>query len=115
MRLPRVRFTVRRMMMAVAVIGLCCYLAERLIHGFEDTVYADGYSEQRFTTISIGMTTNQVQAIMGAPIRKNSWVDGGDIELWRYSDSPGDGNCWRRWVFFKNGKVYWIDSRFWLD
>jgi hypothetical protein len=103
------------MMIAVAVIGVCCYLAERLIHSFEDTVYAEGYSEQRFSTISNGMSTNQVETIIGAPISKNSWIDGGDVELWRYTESPSDGDYWRRWVFFRNGKVYRIDSRFWVD
>jgi hypothetical protein len=115
MRLPRVRFTIRRMMIAVAVVGLCFALAERLIHGFEDTAYADGYSEQKFLNLVIGMTTHEVRSLMGAPIRLSSWADGGDVELWEYSVSPSGGNCWRRWVFFRNGRVYEIDCRFWVD
>ena len=115
MRLPSVQFTVRQLMVGVAVIALCCTATERLIHGFQDTVYADGYSEPSFLSLHNVMTNSQVQAIMGEPIRKNSWNDGGEVDLWMYSVSPSDGNFWRRWVFFRNGLVYWIDCRFYLD
>jgi hypothetical protein len=117
MRPPRVRFTVRRMMIAVAVIGLCCFIAERLIHGSEDTVYADGYSEQRFSTIAIGRTKDQVHTVMGAPLRKSRIPapDGVEIELWQYSESPSGGDYWRRWIWFRNRKVASIDSRFYID
>jgi hypothetical protein len=115
MRGLRLRYTVRQMIVAVAVIGLCCSFIERFLHGFEDTVYAIRYSERRFSSLRIGMTKRQVEAVMGIPIRKNSWIDGGDVELWRYSESPSDGNYWRRWVFCRDGKVYWIDCRFYWD
>jgi hypothetical protein len=110
-----VRFTVRRMMAWVAMITLCCWMAERFIHGFEDTVYADGYSDLNFLRLRNGMTLPEVRAIAGEPIRKNSWVDGGAVELWMYTVSPSDGNFWRRWVFFRDGNVYWIDCCFYWD
>jgi hypothetical protein len=103
------------MMSAVAISGLCCALAERAYHQFEDTVYADRYDEHKFLSLGTGMTTHEVQAIMGLPIRKDSWADGGVIELWRYSESASDGNYSRRWVFFRNGRVYEIVRKFWID
>jgi outer membrane protein assembly factor BamE (lipoprotein component of BamABCDE complex) len=97
------------------MIALCCAVIERLIKGFEDSVYAVGYSEPDFLSLKNGMTKPQVQAIMGDPKAKNSWIDGGEVELWMYSISPSDGNFWRRWVFFRNGRIYWIDCRFYVD
>jgi outer membrane protein assembly factor BamE (lipoprotein component of BamABCDE complex) len=70
MGLPRVQFTVRQMMVGVAVVALCCTATERLIHGFEDAVYAEAYSESNFLSLQNGMTKRQVQVIMGEPIRK---------------------------------------------
>ena len=109
------RFTIRGMMSAVAIIGLCCALAELIYHRFGNTVYANHYSEHKFRSLGIGMTTHDVQAIMGAPNRKDSWADRGEIELWRYSESANDGAYWRRWIFFRNGRVCGIDCQYWID
>jgi hypothetical protein len=103
------------MMSAVAIIGLCCALAELIYHRFGNTVYANHYSEHKFRSLGIGMTTHDVQAIMGAPNRKDSWADRGEIELWRYSESANDGDYWRRWIFFRNGRVCGIDCQYWID
>jgi hypothetical protein len=92
MRFPRVRFTMRHMVIWAAVIALCCAAIERLVHGFEDTVYADGYSEPSFLSLKNGMTKPQVRAIMGEPKAKNLWIDGGEEELWMYSISPTIGD-----------------------
>jgi hypothetical protein len=113
------RCTVWRMMVAVAVIALCCELLREFAE--EDTVYAKGYSESRFLSLRVGMTKRQVETAMGMPpIRKDftsfsspsTWVDGGDVQVWQYSESPSDGDYERRWVFFRNGMVDRIDCRF---
>jgi hypothetical protein len=109
------RFTVRWMMSGVAALGLCFFLAELVLHRSGSTVYSEQYCENKFLGLRIGMTTNEVQATIGRPLHKNSWADAGEIELWQYSESVNDGDYWRRWVFFRDGRISKIDCRFWVD
>ena len=37
------------------------------------TIYSEQYSEARFTTLRVGMSPGEVQAIMGQPLRVVPW------------------------------------------
>ena len=126
MRMRGVQLTMRRTMVVIACIGAgfaaCRFHLLRIdtIFGF-GTVYAERYTEAGFDSLRVGMSRTEVEAVMGPPLKKVSWfgddpaVTGGD-ECWYYSEQPiRDGNYWRRWVKFTNGKITAFDSRFYVD
>jgi hypothetical protein len=122
-RLPRQRLTVRKFMTIVSLIAihlatLRALLIREPVFGYS-TFYSAGYSESRFLTLRVGMSGEEVEAIVGQPLRKVPWnQDMGphDEEMWQYSDRPDyTGNYWRRWVYFENGKVVEVINDFWLD
>jgi hypothetical protein len=142
MRRLRLRVTVRRMMVVVAVAGLVLALAKSLfidnrprdilfatISALEghSTVYAKGYSEYKFRSLRVGMTARQVEAIMGLPLGRGQWMvhsGSGPIttgegildDLWYYTCAgKARGNYWRTEVSFQNGVVYGTDSTYYLD
>jgi len=79
----------------------------------EDTEYAPGYSDQAFRTIKVGMTTQEVLAILGPPLEAASL--GGTRETWRWSRSPGDKSYRVRAIVFEAGKVMKIKREFYVD
>jgi hypothetical protein len=110
------RFTVRRLMIAVAWLCVGLSVARGLYYSFA-TIYAVGYSESQFRKVHLGMTCQQVGEIMGSPRRKDStsqrWAG---LENWIYSDPPYIAdNYWRRWVMFENGKVVAIVDDYYTD
>ncbi len=145
MRQPRLRFTIRRLMVMVAVAGMVLAVAKLLfidnrptdflfaaISALEghSTIYAEGYSESKFRSLRVGMTAAQVEAVMGAPLSRGHWMDSGDAgvgqpitpvegtlsDLWYYTrPARARGNHWRREVWFRNGVVYRADSTYYLD
>src|SRR4051794_19964256 len=100
---------VRRLMVTVAFLGLIMG-AIRFAFTWESfmgtTVYAPGYSEQKFHSVRVGMTPAQVEAILGPPLQRRAWGGLSDVSFYSYSDTPDDtGNFSRRWVVWKDGKV----------
>jgi hypothetical protein len=83
------------------------------------TFYSDHYSESAFNSLCVGMTHGEVEAIVGRPLGKVPWNQASGIndeDMWLYSDRPDPtANFWRRWVFFKNGKVVTVINDFWVD
>jgi hypothetical protein len=62
------------------------------------------------------MTTAEVEAVMGPPLRKVAWGTPADDEMWFYSDQFNyTANFWRRWLHFQNGKVLVVIDDFWVD
>jgi hypothetical protein len=122
----RGRFTVSRLMLIIALIGVNLAAARMLFQsdcffGF-GTVYAQGYSESRFHRVRVGMNPAEVEAIMGEPLLKGDWgcliasPSPGDRDTWRYSNQHHyTANFWRRWVIFEKGKVVDVVSDFWVD
>jgi hypothetical protein len=110
MRLPRVRFAVRRMMVPVVavVIGIALWCGSAVHWFLIGTVYSAGYSEPGFHTIRIGMTPDQVERVMGQPLGKAPWGD--RTENWQYSAGGGPMFFHRRWVIFTDSKVSTIVS-----
>jgi hypothetical protein len=78
------------------------------------TYYSKGYSENKFMSLRVGMTSKEVEAVMGPPLEKIPWQDG--RVLWTYSDRDDDTcDFWRRWVLFKNDRVDDVVSDYWDD
>lgn len=107
-------------MVVIAVIGVHLAFVRLMLvsdpffgHG---TIYSQQYSEERFRTIQVGMTTAEVEAVMGPPLRKESASIPADDEMWHYSDQfNGTANFWRRWLLFQKGKVLVVIDDFWED
>jgi hypothetical protein len=115
MRRLHLRFRVRRMMVAVAVVGIVLVLAKYLFIdnrpgdilaaaisalGGHYTVYADGYSESKFRSIRVGMTVRQVEEILGPPLVQGQWqVPNGNGPI-----TPGIGALDDIWYYTRGGK-----------
>ena len=103
----------------VVCIGIGLYFIRFVFDAeFGDgTVYSPQFTESGFKSLRVGMSQEEVEAIMGPPLKKVDWhgsiysVAVGDKNWW-YSDSRGDGNFWRRWVIFGKGKVVAIIIRY---
>jgi len=79
------------------------------------TIYSKGYTENGFNKVYVGMTSAEVEEILGVPLRKLPWSGGVD-ENWVYSEPPHDlANYSRRWLFFRDNTVVVIFNDFWLD
>jgi hypothetical protein len=110
--IPRVRFTVRRMMVAVAAVALALGVASFLARLF-GTRYAEGFSEGRFTGLRVGMSEQQVEATLGPPLEKVPWQDG--RVNWVYSEQPCGLSYQMRWVLMRDGKIDSVLSQYWQE
>lgn len=84
-----------------------------------ETLYAKGYSHEKFLEIKIGMTETEVQSILGPPLY--TWKPFGqntplkkDYVGYVYSHNP-NGSYRVRQVNLLNGKVMEIVSYFYID
>ena len=78
------------------------------------TYYAAEFTEARFARLRQGMTTAQVEAIMGPPLEKILHEDGGT--LWTYSNRDDDTCDFEmRWVHFRAGRVEFVVNMHWDD
>ena len=61
------------------------------------------------------MTGDQVEAMMGPPIRKIEWSADG-TRNWMYTEqAAATSDYWRRWIFIKDGKVVVVIQDYWWD
>jgi hypothetical protein len=122
-RRPRRRLTVGGWLIVIALFGLhLAALRALLIHEPSlglGTTYSERYGEDRFTTLRVGMSRGEVEAIMGRPLRVVPWnqrMGPHDEEMWLYSDQPNAlANFHRRWLLFEKGKVADVINEFWID
>jgi len=82
---------------------------------FTGTLWADGFSDERFAKISIGMPKEEVEKILGSPLsvgcEKMLHCDG----VYSYQDS-GTADFDRRWIRFGwDGRVVEIVRDFYID
>ena len=77
-----------------------------------DTVYSKGYSESNFQSLRVGMTPDQVEGLMGRPLKKITMES---FHVWWYSESPGSNDFQRRHVVFREGRVCDIINDFYVD
>lgn len=86
-----------------------------------DTKYSAGYTEEKFESISIGMSEKQVLDILGEPLtrwrpyRYTKFQDKEHFVGLQYSESPGSGHYNLRQINLDNGKVAEIISYFYID
>lgn len=79
------------------------------------TQYAPGFSEGRFQQVRVGMTTDQVEAILGPPIDKLDWATPG-VQRWAYTNQvSATSDFHRRWVFVEGEKVANVVNDYWYD
>jgi hypothetical protein len=88
MRVVRVRFTIRWLMVTIVCFGIGLSSLRFLYYAtFRWTVYSVLYSESGFSTLHVGMASEEVEATIGRPLEKVGWsgssyaVAGGD-ECW---------------------------------
>lgn len=111
---PRLRVSVRWTMLAIAFIGVVMTLVRQLY--FANTLYARGYDEDRFQQIRAGMTSEEVEALVGPPLKKYPWAYQPSLVGWCYTDKRrGYGDYWKREVFLEKGKVVDVVSNYWVD
>jgi hypothetical protein len=108
------RMSMRHMMIVIAVIGFATFAVRKMF--FASTVYSAGYDESRFRQVRVGMTSAEVEALLGPPLRTLPWWPDQDLMNWKYTDSrPRTSNYWMRDVFVKDGKVVKVVSMYWID
>jgi hypothetical protein len=126
MRRHRFRFTTRRMMILVTLLCLVFGVLRRLSYMRpslgdrllalmlgQDTEYPDGFSEEKWNKIRAGMTTSEVESIMGPPFNKLRYP--GQFENWKYSASHRNSHHWNRTIQFRRGRVVEIHHSFYVD
>ena len=110
----RPRFSVRWLMVGVAVVGLIAAMGVWMTTHL-GTRYASGFSESGFTRLLPGMTPAQVEQFVGTPLERVPWPTQGDVENWVYSESPIGGDYEMRWVIFENKVVKEIVKHHWEE
>jgi hypothetical protein len=111
------------MMIAIAVIGFAMFAVRWLVSA--STVYSAGFDESRFRQVRVGMTSEQVELLLGPPLKKVPWWQPGvgGQPVW---GQPGDVNwlyteCghvigykwyWMRNVLMRDGKVIEVQSAY---
>jgi hypothetical protein len=114
MQAARVRFSLRLLMVVIAVIGLAMFAVRQMF--FSNPVYSAGDDESRFRRVSVAMTSSEVEGLLGPLLRTIPWWPDRDVVCWEYSAKrKGGGNYWRRDVFMKEGKVVEVMSWYEID
>ena len=88
-------------------IGGCLAADKIVFHHSLSTTRATGFSEQGFTRIRAGMTTDEVRAILGQPLKISRIQDHGQEWWYTAPKEPIDGwGTWDgRYLIVSNGVV----------
>jgi len=79
------------------------------------TVYSSRYDESRFLRVTVGMSAEEVESLVGPPIFKSKVFNSRD-EVWHYSQGKTElDDYWRRWIAMSDGKVSQITCDYWYD
>ena len=106
--------TIAGMIAFIAKLAVTWSLTQWALFG-SGTQYAPGFSESRFQQVYVGMTTDQVEALLGPPIDKLGWGTPG-VQRWAYTNQvSATSNFHRRWVFVEGGKVATVVNDYWYD
>ena len=65
------RVSIRHLMIVIAFIGFAMFAVREMF--FANTVYSAGYDESRFRQVRVGMTSEEVEALLGPPLEKVPW------------------------------------------
>lgn len=115
----------RRWFLTIPVIALGLMILRSLVFGpspidllyasilDHDTVYAEGFSQQRWRVLALGVSSHDVEASIGQPLRKTRLSRG--REVWHYSVSPGDTHYWRKIAVLQGGRLVQLQDFFYFD
>lgn len=114
MHAARVRFSLRLLMIVITVIGLAIFAVRQMF--FANTIYSVGYDESRFRQVRVGMTSSEVEALIGPPLEEVPWPETG-IMIWLYTDRRYNrsGDYWKRDVWMEDDKVVNVMTMYWHD
>lgn len=79
-----------------------------------DTVYAPSFTERGFHRLEAGMSTDEVEDMMGGPPLEKTEYPSGKV-IWAYSVSPRDTNHWKNNVSIEDGRVVSTYSGYYMD
>jgi hypothetical protein len=86
--------------------------------GDRQTAYPEKYSERKFARIRVGMTPDQVTALVGPPLEQSEWEISTNIAAWwRYSRpaSKSGHYHYRALQFSTQGAVVKVHRSFYFD
>ena len=83
----------------------------------EETVWAKGFSEEKFLKVEEGMTKKEVLKLLGEPLNGTEDFDETRDSFWYYTwHSRGNADFDQRWVVFGlDDKVKEIRKSFYID
>jgi outer membrane protein assembly factor BamE (lipoprotein component of BamABCDE complex) len=81
----------------------------------DSTIWAPGYTEEKWRQLKVGMSKDDVQQLLGEPFAKLHRDHGNVSEGWYYTDRADlDGNFQQRRVKLRAGVVFEVvDEIFW--
>ena len=98
----------------IPAIGLPSFAVWFVYFRCGPTHYSEGYSESRFLRVREGMTADEVEALLGRPLRRIEQADGS--WLWTFSDRDDDTCDFEmRWIYLRDGMVQTIVNRHWEE
>jgi hypothetical protein len=76
----------------------------RLLFCKHGTVWAPGYTDEKFQAVRVGMRRDEVYSLLGPPLEKVGGGTGSQIENWS-SPKKGDDSYRVRTIIFYEGRV----------
>jgi hypothetical protein len=102
------------MMIVISVIGFAMFVVQQMF--FANTVYSVGYDESRFRKVHVGMTSAEVEELLGPPLEKVPLPQVG-VVIWLYTDRRHNrsGDYSKRDVWVEDDKVCNVVNIYWHD
>ena len=88
---------------------------------FGDTKWSDGFTDSKFSSVRVGMSSAEVQTILGEPVLRHTASSGEDVWHYAYGNRHDKSGVWadcdytERAVLFADGKVSSIRRSFYFD
>ena len=88
---------------------------------FGNTKWSDGFTDSKFSSVRVGMSSAEVQAILGEPVLRHTASSGEDVWHYAYGNRRDKSGVWadcdytERVVLFADGKVSSIRRSFYFD
>lgn len=109
-----VRLSLRQLLAIVAAVAVVLAVVLPLYRAMHWTIYAPGFDEGRFSTVRVGMAVDEVEALMGPPLRR--WPFDSTTEIWAYTDQGTYTSGYhRRWIFVEDDSIRRVDSYYFND
>lgn len=80
-----------------------------------DTVYAPGFSEERFARVALGQDRNEVIRLLGTPLRTDRPRDGNELWIYSWHGPRSDHYQLRAVRLDRDGRVTEVLSYFYID